>query len=216
MNLKEVFDKAENGVLTYEQLKQLAPDSKFVDLSEGGYYSKAKHEDELAAKDKQINSLNATLKTRDSDLSELKTKLEEAGTDAEKLTALTGEFDGLKSKYDADIKAYKDQLRKQGYEFAVKEFANTQKFSSKAAKEYFVQSMIAKDLKMEKDTILGADDFLKVYMESDPDAFVVEQPSAPEPEQPLPSFGQPTPPTPTPGSDNAFSTAFHFAGVREH
>ena len=215
MTLKDVFAKAEGGTLTFEQLQQLAPDAKFIDLSEGGYYSKAKHEDELAAKDKQIETLNATIKTRDTDLSSLKAKLEEAGTDAEKLTALTSEFDGLKNKYDSDIKSYKEQLKKQSYEFAVKEFANTQKFSSQAAKRDFVQSMIAKDLKMEKDTILGADDFLKVYQEADPKAFVVETPSEtpPENQPPLPSFGQPTPPTP-PQEQDEFSKLFTFDGVR--
>lgn len=213
MKLEEVFQKAENGTLTYEQLKQLAPDAKFVDLSEGAYYSKAKHEDELAAKDKQIETLNTTIKTRDTDLSELKTKLEEAGTDAEKLTALTSEFDGLKSKYDSDIQSYKAQLKKQSYEFAVKEFANTQKFSSQAAKRDFVQSMIAKELKMDKDTILGADDFVKVYQEANSDAFVVDTPPAPPEETPKPSFGQPTPPTPSPEQDE-FSKLFSFDGVR--
>lgn len=211
MNLKEVFDKAENGVLSYEQFQQLAPDAKFVDLSEGQYYSKAKHEDELAAKDKQIETLNATIKTRDTDLSSLKSKLEEAGTDVEKLTALTSEFDSLKDKYDADIKSYKDQLRKQSYEFAVKEFANTQKFSSQAAKRDFVQSMIAKELKMEKDTILGADDFVKVYQEANADAFTTG--TQPEPAQPLPTFGQPTPPTP-PSDDDELAKLFSFDCVR--
>lgn len=215
MNLKDVFAKAEGGTLTYEQLQQLAPEAKFIDLSEGGYYSKAKHEDELAAKDKQIETLNATIKTRDTDLSALKTKLEEAGTDADKLTALTTEFDGLKTKYDNDIKSYKDQLKKQSYEFAVREFANNQKFTSQSAKKAFVQSMIAKDLKMEKDTILGADDFLNVYKESDPDAFVVEQPpTPPAPAQPLPSFGQPTPPTPQSSEQDEFAKLFSFDGVR--
>ncbi len=216
MKLEEVFQKAEGGSLTYEQLKQLAPDAKFVDLSEGGYYAKAKHEDELAAKDKQIEQLNATIKTRDTDLSTLKTKLEEAGTDGEKLTALTSELDGLKSKYDTEVKSYREQLRKQSYEFAVKEYANTQKFTSQAAKRDFVQSMIAKDLKMEKDTILGADDFVKVYQEANSDAFVVEEPPATPPENgnPKPSFGQPTPPTPAPDQQDEFSKLFTFDGVR--
>ena len=217
MTIEEIFKKAEGGSLTWEQFQELSKEAKFVDLTDGNYYSKAKHEDELAAKDKQINSLNATIKTRDTDLTELQAKLAEAGEDSSKLQELTSNLSALQTKYDGDMKSYKEQLKKQSYEFAVKEFANNQKFTSQSAKKAFVQSMIAKDLKMEKDTILGADDFLKVYQESDPDAFVVEQPPVPPaPEQPLPSFGQPTPPTPTPGDDNAFINAFHFGGVREH
>lgn len=213
MVLKEIFEKAENGVLTWEQFQELSKEAKFVDLNEGNYYSKSKHEDELAAKDKQINSLNATIKTRDTDLSDLQKKLEAAGEDSTKIQELTTNLTALQTKYDGDMKAYKDQLKKQSYEFAVKEYANQQKFTSQGAKRDFIQSMIAKDLKMEKDTILGADDFLNVYKEADPNAFVVEQPATPQP--PLPSFGQPTPPTPQ-GSDNAFIEAFHFGGVREH
>lgn len=216
MVLKEIFEKAENGVLTWEQFQELSKEAKFVDLNEGNYYSKSKHEDELAAKDKQINSLNATIKTRDTDLSDLQKKLEEAGADSGKLQELTNSLTELQTKYDGDMKSYKDQLKKQSYEFAVKEFANQQKFTSQGAKRDFIQSMIAKELKMEKDTILGADDFLNVYKEADPNAFVVEQPpTPPQPDKPLPSFGQPTPPTPQ-GSDNAFIEAFHFGGVREH
>lgn len=214
MTLKEIFDKAENGTLTYEQFQELSKDAKFVDLTEGNYYSKAKHEDELAAKDKQIGTLNATIKSRDTDLADLQAKLAEAGQDASKLEEVTSNLTALQTKYDGDMKSYKEQLKKQSYEFAVKEFANNQKFTSRSAKDAFVQSMIAKDLKMEKDTILGADDFLNVYKESDPDAFVVEQPPTPAPAQPLPSFGQPTPPTPQLSEQDEFSKLFTFEGVR--
>ena len=214
MTLKEIFDKAENGTLTYEQFQELSKDAKFVDLTEGNYYSKAKHEDELAAKDKQIGTLNATIKSRDTDLADLQAKLAEAGQDASKLEEVTSNLTALQTKYDGDMKSYKEQLKKQSYEFAVKDFANSKKFTSRSAKDAFVQSMIAKDLKMEKDTILGADDFLNVYKESDPDAFVVEQPPTPAPAQPLPSFGQPTPPTPQLSEQDEFSKLFTFEGVR--
>ena len=216
MNVKEIFDKAENGTLTFEQFSELAKEAKFVDLNEGNYYSKSKHADELAAKDKQIETLNGTIKQRDTDLSDLKTKLAEAGTDATKLEELNGQLSTLQSQYDKDVKAYKEQLRKQSYEFAVKDFANTKDFSSGAAKRDFIQNMIAKNLKMEGDKILGADDFVEVYKQSNEDAFKVTQPADPEPPaDPKPTFGQPTPPTPAPET-NPFTEAFNFMGVREH
>ena len=39
MELKKVFEAAENGTLTYEQFEEAAKNAgaKFVDLSEGGY-----------------------------------------------------------------------------------------------------------------------------------------------------------------------------------
>lgn len=182
MNLKELFDKAENGTLTFEQLEAAMKEAgaKFVDLNEGNYVSKRKYEDELSAKDKAIEDLNGTISTRDTDLADLQKKLEEAGTDATKLSELSGQLDTMKGQYEADVKAYKEQLKKQAYEFAVKEFAATKNFTSNAAKRDFINSMIAKDLKMEKDSILGADDFVTAYSQDNADAFVVE---SKEPEQ---------------------------------
>lgn len=209
MSIKDIFDKAENGTLTYEQFESAIKENgvKLVDLSEGNYVSKQKYEDELAGKSKEIETLNGTISTRDKDLVELKKKLEEAGTDAEKLSTLTSEFDGLKSKYDEEVKTYKAQLRKQAYEFAVKDFANSQKFSSKASKRDFINTMISKELKMENDKIIGADDFLKMYTQDNADAFVIEK----KEEDPKPKLVNPTPGGSVPTSSTSM---FNFTGVR--
>lgn len=213
MQIKEIFDKAEEGTLTFEQFQKIANENnvKFADLSEGNYVSKQKYDDELANKSKEIETLNGTISTRDTDLAELQKKLTEAGTDAEKLSTLTSEFDSLKSKYGEEVKTYKAQLKKQAYEFAVKEFANEQKFTSNAAKRDFISTMISKDLKMENDTILGADDFVKVYSENNADAFVVETKQEQEHKPKLITDS-------TQGGEvpkgNDFSSIFNFTGVR--
>ena len=191
MTIKEAFEKAENGTLTYAQFEELTKDAKFADLSTGDYVSKRKYEDELASKDNQINTLNGTIKDRDKDLETLKTKLTEAGTDAEKLNGLTADFANLQSKYDADVKNYKEQLKKQAYEFAVKEFAATKEFSSGAARRDFVEQLRNANLKMEGDKIIGADDFVELYKKDNADAFVVKQDPTPTPD-PKPTFTQPT------------------------
>lgn len=214
MTVKELFDAAQGGTLTYEQFMQAAGNAKFVDLTEGNYVSRKKYDDDITSRDSQISTLNDTISTRDKDLAGLKSQLEAAGTDAEKLSQLTGEFDTLKGKYDADTKAYKAQLKQQAYEFAVREFANSKKFTSNAAKRDFIQSMVAKELKMENNTILGAEDFVTAYSANNADAFVVENPN-PTPEPPKPQFVNPTPGgDPAPGEQNAFLNAFHFTGVR--
>ena len=120
-DLKELFDRAEDGMLDYEQFMAFAKEAnvKLVDLNEGGYVSKNKYESELEAKAKEIETLNGTISTRDTDLETLKKQLEEAGADTTKLTELTNELQALQSKYDTDSKAYKKQLSKQAYEFAV-------------------------------------------------------------------------------------------------
>jgi hypothetical protein len=91
MKIKEVFEQAENGALTYEQFLEAAKagGANFVDLKEGGYVSANKYQDELAAKVKEIETLNSTMSTRDADLEGPKKQLEEAGADAGKLEEVT-------------------------------------------------------------------------------------------------------------------------------
>ena len=212
MKLKDLFDKAENGTLTYEQFKTAMETAKanFVDVAEGGYVSKHKYDDDLKARDTQISTLNETITKRDSDLNDLKGKLKEAGTDATKLAELSTNFDSLQTKYNTDIQDYQNKLAKQAYEFAVKEFAGTKKFTSNAAKRDFVQAMIAKDLKLENDTIIGADDFVKIYSNDNADAFVVDNPTPDN----KPKFTNSTPGAGEAPAENAFIKAFNFAGVR--
>lgn len=218
MNVKELFDKAENGTLTYEQFTEAceANKAKFVDLSEGQYVSKQKYEDDLAGKDKEIGTLNESLTTRNTDLEELQKKLTETGTaDAEKLASLSNDLEGYKTKYETDMKKYKEQLKRQTYEFAVKEFANTKQFTSNAAKRDFIQSMLAKDLKMEDSRIIGAEDFASMYSNENADAFVVEKTPEPAPEAIKPKFVEPTQGAqPSANEGNEFLNAFHFMGVR--
>lgn len=222
MKLKDIFGKAEteNGSLTWEQFNDIvkANKVKFVDLNEGEYVSKFKYDEDLAAKDKAIETLNGTIAERDNDLAGLSKQLEEAGNDSSKLSTLSADLSSLQEKYDADIKNYQKQLQRQAYEFAVKDFANGKQFTSNAAKRDFIRSMIAKELKMENDKILGADDFVSAYTEENSDAFVVEEPNpdpTPTPD-PLPTFVNPTPGgDPSPVDSNAFSEAFNFIGVRD-
>lgn len=215
MTIEELFKKSESGTLTYEQFQKLMGEANanFADLSEGKYVSKNKYEADLKAKDSTIETLNTTIGTRDTDLADLKSKLEAAGTDASKLASLTGEFDSLKTKYDNDVKAYQEQLSKQAYEFAVRDFASSKKFTSNAAKRDFINSMLAKELKMDNGRILGADDFVTSYSTENADAFVVDAPK-PEVEQHKPSFAQSVVSQTNNNSDNDNPFGFHFAQIR--
>lgn len=217
MNVKDLFAKAENGILTYDQFKQLATEAKakFVDLSEGGYVSKDKYTDDLAAKDSQITTLNSDIKKRDDDLAQLTSKLTEAGNDVEKLNKVSTDLSNLQSQYQADIAKYQEQLSRQSYEFAVKDFANSKNFTSNAAKRDFINSMIGANLKMNEDKIMGAEDFVAQYSTNNADAFVVEAPQTPPAPQERPKFADPTPGlTPNGPETNLFH--FNFLGVRPH
>ena len=224
-DVKELFDLAEDGTLTYSEFMELAQSNnvKLVDLNEGNYISKNKYESEINAKLKEIEALNGTVLTRDTDLEALKKQLEEAGTDATKLSDLTSQFETLKGKYDADTKAYKDQLRQQAYEFAVREYAGTKNFSSQAAKRDYINAMVAKQLKMENNTILGADDFDKMYTEQNQDAFISEEVYEDDYDNYFtPSEEKPQFVSSTPGAEDmhsqdptgGFLNAFHFTPVR--
>lgn len=227
-NLKQFFDKSEGGMLSYEALEAAIKESgsKFVDLTEGNYVAKNKYESEVQALNSQIESLNGTLSTRDTDLNDLKTKLEAAGADSGRIATLTKDFEDLQTKYAADTKAYEDKLKKQSYEFAVREFAGQQQFSSKAAKREFIRAMVDENLKMKDGNIIGADDFVNGYREENSDSFITEYDYNDEddyednddnnfvPEH-QPQFVAPTPGgMPVADAAQAFTDAFHFTGVR--
>lgn len=195
MTIKEIFDKAtsENKSLTYEEFKALADadKAKFADLSEGKYVDRQKYDDDIAKKDTEIGTLNDTISTRDADLAGLQEQLQNAGTDAGKLDEVTSQLTSLKAKYDEDTQALSARLSAQAYEFASRDFASSQKFSSAAARRDFEQQLIAKQLPMENGNIMGASDFLKEYAKANKDAFVVEQPKT----DPKPTFAAGTNPT---------------------
>ena len=188
MTVKELFDKAENGSLTWEQFQASMGESKFVDLSEGQYVSKQKYENELSQKEQRIENLNGTIAKRDSDLAQLQQTLKEAG-DLDALKQASQDLATLQEKYTKETKEFKQQLAKQEYEFAVKDFANGKNFSSNAAKRDFIQSMIAKGLKVEDGKIIGADDFVQIYAKDNEDAFVRKKE---EPKEPKPKFADNT------------------------
>lgn len=207
MDVKELFSKAENGTLTYDQFSELATKSnaKFVDLSIGNYVSKQKFDDELAKRDTTIKDLNANISTRDKDLNELKEQLKQAGENGNKVDDLTTKLSDLQKQYDKEKQSLETKLNDQAYEFAAREYANSQKFTSKAAKRDFVTAMVNKKLTFENGKIIGADDFKTTYASENEDAFV--QPE----DKKTPKFVEKTDGKLEPPKESLF----HFAGVRK-
>lgn len=171
--LKVLF---ENGAVTWDQFAKGVKDKglKIADLSEGNYVSKQKYDNDVHTKDTQIETLNKNIKTRDDDLEDLKNQLEAAGNDKVKLKELTGKFNTLQTDYNTAKTDYEGKLQKQRYEFAVKEFAHTQTFTSAAAKREFIRSMTENELNMDNETILGANDFLEKYKKENADSFATD------------------------------------------
>lgn len=148
----------------------------------------------------QITALNNQLKARDTDLAAMRDKMTAAQADAGKLTEAQTALSDLQAKYAADRKAWDEQTAAQAYAFAVKTKAAELKFSSNAARNDFVRSAIETGMKMDGDTILGFDDFMKKYKEADPSAFVPDEPKAPAPTITLPTRNTPQTGGTEPGS----------------
>lgn len=91
------------------------------------------------------------------------------------------DIDGIKTKaaeweakYNADTQALKDQLTAKEYEHTVSGAVAGMKFTSESAKKAFVADLTAKKLPVQEGKLLGLDDYVKTYRESDPGAFVPE------------------------------------------
>ena len=77
----------------------------------------------------------------------------------------------MKDKYSTSQKEFEDKLKKQKYEFSVKQAVSGLKFSSNAARERFEQKAIEKNFVLENEKLLGFEDFVSSYKEEDEGAF---------------------------------------------
>ena len=204
--LKELFG---TGSLTWEQFSQAVADKdcKIANLSDGGYVSKQKYEHDLGVKDKQIETLNSALQTRDTDLENLQEQLKGAGADKEEMQKLSNQLTELQQEYETTKTNYEKELTAAKYDFAVKEFADKQNFTSQAAKRDFISHLKEKNLQMENDTILGAADYLDKYKQDNADSFMSESPN--------PQFaGKTSNYEAASEKGNPFAGAMNFFGVR--
>lgn len=202
MKIEDIFKEATEGTLTLEQFNEIAGkgNAKFVDLAEGEYVSKMKHDSEVQSRDEQIKTLKGTITQRDTDIAEVKKQLEDASkNDNEKLSEVSSQLSDLQKKYEEDIKSYETKLASQARENAIKEYAADKKFTSGAAKREYIHAMMdSEDVKFnKKGQLVGMEEFDTDYIANNEDSFVKDEPApepAPTPTEPKPSFGgQPTP-----------------------
>ena len=211
--LKKLFP--EGGTLTFDQLAEKAKEQKLnlVNLAEGGYVSKGKFDDETKTLATQVKDLQGQLIQRDTDMEGLKTSLTAAQADASKFGAVQQSLADLQGKYTTDKTAFETRLSQQAYEFAVKEKANGLKFSSRAARNAFVQEAVSKGFKLDGGNLLGYEEFVTKYKTDDPGAFEAEQTPSPGSEPGKPTLVLPNSPGKTPAGDPG-GFRFAFNGVR--
>lgn len=179
--LKKLFGEEDDGSpksMTYDELENaIKADGsiKLYNLSEGGYVSKEKLDAKIA------------------ELSGLKAQLEEASKEIQSYKDM--DIEGIKAsardwekKYKADLEKMEKKIEEQEYDYQVMELANGLKFSSASAKRAFLADIKKNRLSRKDGKVLGFDDYVNQYRESDPDAFVKEAPK--EPEQPKPKFSE--------------------------
>ena len=104
----------------------------------------------------QLNTANATIQSyKDMDIDGIKRSVTE-----------------WEDKYNTDTKALKDQLDAANYGFGVERAVSGLKFTSEGARKSFVADLTAKKLQLQDGKLLGLEDFIKSYKESDPGTFV--------------------------------------------
>lgn len=163
----------------------------------------AESEKELEAGKNQVEALTTE---RDG----LKTQLDAANGEIKSYKEM--DIDGIKaksaeweSKYNADTQKLKDDLAAAQYGYSVKDAVSAMRFSSESAKKAFVADLTAKKLPLQDGKLLGLEDYVKSYRDSDPDAFAPEDGKMPTFVRGSGNQNQPT-------GTNPFS--FSFAGVR--
>ena len=94
------------------------------------------------------------------------------GKDFDQLTKDVAEW---KEKAEKTEKDYAAKLAQRDYSDAIKELTKDLKFTSNAAKKSFLSDLESNPLQMRDGKILGFDDYLSKFKESDPDALIKEE-----------------------------------------
>lgn len=132
---------------------------------------------DLHSADVGTHKQNVTALTTERD--QLKAQLEEANRQIQSykdmdVEAIKKSAADWEAKHAADTKALQDKLDAATYGFGVERAVAGLKFSSTAARNQFVSDLTAKKLPLQEGKLLGLEDYVKSYRESDPGAFLPE------------------------------------------
>lgn len=163
--LKDLFG---DGSLSFaqfvEKLGGAGDKVKLVNLKDGGYVGKDKFDAMQTERDTfrtQLETANTTIQSyKDMDIDGIKQSAKDWET-----------------KYNADTQMLRDKLADMEYGHTVETAVAGLKFTSAAAKKAFVADLTAKKLTVQDGKLLGLDDFVNAYKQSDPSAFASESPA---------------------------------------
>lgn len=117
----------------------------------------------------EMNDLKQQIATLTTERDTARTHLGEAN---KKLEGYDPEWRAKAEKAENDAKAQVAELQN---DFAAQSAVSGVKFSSESAKKAFLSDLKAKKLPLQEGKLLGFDDYLKSYKESDPGAFAPEK-----------------------------------------
>lgn len=144
-----------------------------LDLGEGVHIPANAIDAIMAEHGKDFTANQNTIQTLTTERDGLKTQLDDANKTIKSYTDM--DIDGIKKsasdwekKYNEDTQGLKDQLAAANYGFSVERAAAGLKFTSEGAKKAFIADLTAKKLQLQEGKLLGFDDYVKAYKESDP------------------------------------------------
>ena len=131
---------------------------------------------------KEIAANYKTVTEYDRKVELLETEKSRADAAEEKLASFEGldpekvkeEIQNYKKEIEQAKKEYKEQLEKRDYNDLVEKAVGNIKFTSASAKKAFMAELTNDPLKVKNGSLIGFDDFVNSYKETDPEAFAVE------------------------------------------
>ena len=171
--LKKLYGTPKDGeepkAMTYEELEAAIDadkDIQVVDLKAGEYVSKEKFDaknTELKGVRGQLDAANAQIKSFQGKDQDIETVRQQAAD--------------WETKYNDETQKLRDQMEDQKRKYVEDMFLSAYKFTSKAARKGVLDELREKKFQIDdKDTLVGAADFMKTLMESEDykNAFVTE------------------------------------------
>lgn len=121
---------------------------------------------DLATKITEVETLQGQLITANKEIEDFK----ELDVDGIKKAA-----DDYKIKFEAAEQKAKEEIDKIKYEHSLIEYLNKFEFTNDRIKNSIKEDMKSKEFKLEEGTFLGADDYMKLLQENEPESFKLEE-----------------------------------------
>ena len=150
-----------------------------LDIGNGAHLSDELIDQIMAEHGKSVNGSQQQIQTLTAERDGLKQQLTDAHAQIQSYKDM--DIDGIKraaadweTKYNAETKRLQAELDDTRYSHSVQDAVSGIKFSSGAARKQFVADLTAKKLPLQDGKLMGLDDYVAQYKQTDPEAFAAE------------------------------------------